>query len=645
VPDPDGGALLFVEFGTGRLGRVSTAGDVTIVRNLTYTFTLPTEAGSADLPTSYTTSILPIGLTPGADGNLWLISGGRTGVGGISKMTSAGVVTPYLGSAVDVPTNVAVDSHGTLWYTSTNLRGVGFVTPGGKASFFPDDDLTTALPAYGIAIGPDGNVWFTSPDGDSISRMTPQGKVTRFTQGITPGSNPFNIVTGKDGNLWFTEAGAKGIGRITPNGTVTEFGTGVTKAPGSITVAKNGDIWFTEVKDAGTAYGIGRITSSGTVTEFDLGDGVGANSIAGGPDGNVWFTDNGAGRIGRITPAGNLTFHDVGGGFDHAQLTHIAAIGDDLWFSVARFSDNSSFDTTHSVGRITTDGTITLADTTPPHTISFGNVPFPAADQVIGGPDGEIWYTRQSPAAIVNHATVPDSIGDPCNHDEDNDGLADTKDPKPFDPDADDDGKLDGADNCILTANPSQADADHDGVGDACDPFAVITGSREAGHQLSAGSGAWDLSDLEATYKWMRDGTTIPGATGPTYKLTTEDARHVVSAKVTAKRDGDPAGDATASAGRISSASTLPHIDIKDRTLNSGDGMPATFSVTAYGLTPTGTIKVYYRGNLTRTMTLHDGKASTTFHPTVRGRHLLLVKYYPATGFKSSQRYVHIRVN
>ena len=54
----------------------------------------------------------------------------------------------------------------------------------------------------------------------------------------------------------------------------------------------------------------------------------------------------------------------------------------------------------------------------------------------------------------------------PCEgNDTDGDGLA-----NPCDPDDDNDGVLDGDDNCRLVANPGQRDTDGDGLGDRCDP-------------------------------------------------------------------------------------------------------------------------------------------------------------------------------
>jgi len=58
--------------------------------------------------------------------------------------------------------------------------------------------------------------------------------------------------------------------------------------------------------------------------------------------------------------------------------------------------------------------------------------------------------------------------------DGDNDGLTLLEETllgtDPNNPDTDEDGTVDGADNCPLDSNPNQHDVDDDGVGDACDP-------------------------------------------------------------------------------------------------------------------------------------------------------------------------------
>jgi len=73
--------------------------------------------------------------------------------------------------------------------------------------------------------------------------------------------------------------------------------------------------------------------------------------------------------------------------------------------------------------------------------------------------------------------TDGDAQGDACDADDDNDGVSDTVEAaggtNPLVADSDADGRNDGADNCATVANADQADADGDGRGNACDdtPF------------------------------------------------------------------------------------------------------------------------------------------------------------------------------
>jgi hypothetical protein len=128
--------------------------------------------------------------------------------------------------------------------------------------------------------------------------------------------------------------------------------------------------------------------------------------------------------------------------------------------------------------------------------------PLPNYDWLKGqDPDGDTWASKDDNCpSVPNHyqenqdgdpwgdvcdrnidgdsqpnATADDDFGasasaasepnyDPYPYDTNNDGEDNA-----VDPDDDGDGVLDPADNCVLTANASQADVDSDGVGDSCD--------------------------------------------------------------------------------------------------------------------------------------------------------------------------------
>ena len=92
-----------------------------------------------------------------------------------------------------------------------------------------------------------------------------------------------------------------------------------------------------------------------------------------------------------------------------------------------------------------------------------------------------------SPTPCEGNDTDGDGIANPCDPDDDNDGVLDGDDncrlvPNPnqrdtdgdglgdrCDPDNDGDGVPDGQDNCPLTPNANQRDSDNDGIGDRCD--------------------------------------------------------------------------------------------------------------------------------------------------------------------------------
>ncbi len=80
---------------------------------------------------------------------------------------------------------------------------------------------------------------------------------------------------------------------------------------------------------------------------------------------------------------------------------------------------------------------------------------------------------------------------------------------------------------------------------------ASISGSRTVGRVLTAHAGRWRPAPAIVRYRWTRDGATIAGATGRTYRLRAGDAGHRVGLRVQVVRAGAVSASATASAGRV----------------------------------------------------------------------------------------------
>jgi hypothetical protein len=78
------------------------------------------------------------------------------------------------------------------------------------------------------------------------------------------------------------------------------------------------------------------------------------------------------------------------------------------------------------------------------------------------------------------------------------------------DPDADDDGVPNGADNCPLGSNANQFDADSDGIGDACDNCPHMANADQADGD---GDGAGDVCDCQPDNPLVRPSDEVNGVT------------------------------------------------------------------------------------------------------------------------------------
>lgn len=186
-----------------------------------------------------------------------------------------------------------------------------------------------------------------------------------------------------------------------------------------------------------------------------------------------------------------------------------------------------------------------------------------------------------------------DGAGNACDADDDNDGVPDTMDAFPLDPDesadSDSDGVGDNGDNCPAMANNDQADNDSDGLGDVCDADDDNDGvsddvdncptdanaDQADGDNDGIGDVCDDVTDVmvsgKATYDFVPHNTVTNGLN---YAATSEqpirfaevEIIEVATGAVLANADTDAAGDYSA----LVPADTDVYVRVRAESIETG---------------------------------------------------------------------------
>lgn len=75
-------------------------------------------------------------------------------------------------------------------------------------------------------------------------------------------------------------------------------------------------------------------------------------------------------------------------------------------------------------------------------------------------------------------------------------------------------------------------------VAAACTVRPTFTGTARVGRTLTGNKGTWRQVGHTFSYRWLRDGKPITGATRTTYTTTRADRGHLITLQVTVKRSG-----------------------------------------------------------------------------------------------------------
>ncbi|MBI5161296.1 MAG: S8 family serine peptidase [Micrococcales bacterium] len=124
----------------------------------------------------------------------------------------------------------------------------------------------------------------------------------------------------------------------------------------------------------------------------------------------------------------------------------------------------------------------------------------------------------------------------------------------------------------------------------------AISGTPQVGRTLTASSGTWDVQGLSFAYQWQVDGADVPGATGSSYTVRSNDQGKAVTVRVTASTAGLPDGTATSAPVTVKYVAKVTQ-RLSTPVAFSSQRVQVDIAVTTGTTTPpTGTVAVRVNG-------------------------------------------------
>lgn len=191
---PAGSNLWFTEFGTNRIGVMTTTGI------LLSEFIIPTP------------NVGPMSIIQAPDGNIWFT---ELNTSSIAKMTTGGAllneyptVTPNA-----KPQTLVLGPDGALWFVEAGPQKLGRITLAGMVS---EVSVAPATSVSGLVVGTDNKFYFGDPAGNQIGQLNITGG-TAVKEFPIPTANamPNFLELGFDGKVYFSEFNGNKLGQFT----------------------------------------------------------------------------------------------------------------------------------------------------------------------------------------------------------------------------------------------------------------------------------------------------------------------------------------------------------------------------------------------------------------------------------------------